>query len=389
MPDSFVQLLGGKFPTIVCETGWSESMEQLKQDARLWLLKTNGETKVVVVLAFREKYPKARDGDSFELRPPPLIIETCLDTRNLTANQSLVISDAEGEKWNVDEATDAAAARAGLNAEPRRSVCEGPARHEVILERWGVGSEASCQGAPSAANSDGVTFTPNMSNNRPTPSTAGSEAIILKTQNVINDNHGATDGPTPSAASSSPTTLLSDNEPIISTTAGCELAVPPVPRDDRQETLIAGIDEDTDLITLAERLFDLNEQGGLKPPLLGNVYATLHLFKATEAGDDIVETFFANLLPPETGAAETPNVFGITLRDLLGDRVPKGHDPAYEITFPLEDLKEVIQSSIPGTTRLRATDRAIKLVKESIGSNGEPTFAQRKRQKLDPIEIWK
>lgn len=79
-----------------------------------------------------------RYGDSFEPRPPPLIIETYLDTRDLTANQSLVISDAEGKKWNVDEATDAAAARAGLNAEPRRSVRGGPARHEVILERWRI-----------------------------------------------------------------------------------------------------------------------------------------------------------------------------------------------------------------------------------------------------------
>ena len=88
--------------------------------------------------AFRRELDLWRYGDSFEPRPPPLIIETYLDTRDLTANQSLVILDAEGKKWNVDEATDAAAARAGLNAEPRRSVRGGPARHEVILERWTV-----------------------------------------------------------------------------------------------------------------------------------------------------------------------------------------------------------------------------------------------------------
>ncbi|CAZ83349.1 unnamed protein product [Tuber melanosporum] len=88
--------------------------------------------------AFRRELDLWRYGDSFEPRPPPLIIETYLDTRDLTANQSLVILDADGKKWNVDEATDAAAARAGLNAEPRRSVRGGPARHEVILERWTV-----------------------------------------------------------------------------------------------------------------------------------------------------------------------------------------------------------------------------------------------------------
>ncbi|RPA96619.1 hypothetical protein L873DRAFT_1693798 [Choiromyces venosus 120613-1] len=93
--------------------------------------------------AFRGELDLWRYGDSFEPRPPPLIIETYLDTRDLTANQSLVILDTEGKKWNVDEATDAAAARAGLNAEPRRSVRGGPARHEVILERWTVELGAS------------------------------------------------------------------------------------------------------------------------------------------------------------------------------------------------------------------------------------------------------
>ncbi|CUS13000.1 unnamed protein product [Tuber aestivum] len=88
--------------------------------------------------SFRRELDLWRCGDSFEPRPPPLIIETYLDTRDLTTSQSLVILDAEGKKWNVDEATDAAAARAGLNAGPRRSVRGGPAGHEVILERWTV-----------------------------------------------------------------------------------------------------------------------------------------------------------------------------------------------------------------------------------------------------------
>ncbi|PUU75386.1 hypothetical protein B9Z19DRAFT_1067481 [Tuber borchii] len=225
------------------------------------------------------------------------------------------------------------------------------------------------------AASSGEATILNISNDNPTPSAPGSGEATLP-QDIRNN------GPTPSATGSSETTLP------ISMIADGRSAVPPVTSDDRQEILLAEIDEDTDLNTLAEKLFDLNEQGGLKPPLLGNFYATLHLFKATEAGDDIVETFFANLLPPETVAAETPNVFGITLRDLLGDRVPKGHDPAYEITFPLEDLKAFIESSIPRTTRLRATDRAEKLIEKTVGVSGEPTFAQRKLLKLDFTGVW-
>ncbi|PUU75380.1 hypothetical protein B9Z19DRAFT_1067476 [Tuber borchii] len=336
-PDSFIQLRKGGFPTIVCETGWAESIEELKQDARLWLLHTNGETKIVIILSFIEKHSKTK-----------------------------------------------------------------------------LACEASYQGAPSAAGSDKATVT--TSNNGPTPFATGSSGARLPTDirnnsptltaagsgkatilSISNDNPipSATgsgeatlpqeirnDGPTPSATGSSETTLP------ISTIADRRSAVPPVTSDDMEKALIASIKEDMDINELAEKLFILNKQGGLSRPLLGEVGASLHLFKATDEGDDIVQTFFANLLPPEPKATKTPNKFGITLRDILGNLVPMGHDPAYEITFALEDLKEVVESSIPRTTRLRATDRAIKLIEKTVGLSREPTFAQRKRQKLNPIGTW-
>ncbi|KAK9377900.1 autophagy-related protein 13-domain-containing protein [Lipomyces chichibuensis] len=57
---------------------------------------------------------------------PPLLIETVLDTRDLTANQTLVVLDDEGQRWNVD----AAAAAGGLRADVRRP--------EIVLERWRI-----------------------------------------------------------------------------------------------------------------------------------------------------------------------------------------------------------------------------------------------------------
>ena len=45
---------GAKFPTVVCEAGWSETHEELREDAQLWLLHTGGQTKVVIVLSFSE-----------------------------------------------------------------------------------------------------------------------------------------------------------------------------------------------------------------------------------------------------------------------------------------------------------------------------------------------
>lgn len=67
-----------------------------------------------------------------------MIIETYLDATDLTANQSLVILDGQGKRWNVNEALDTAAARAGVNTGSRRSGRAGGSRHEVILERWAV-----------------------------------------------------------------------------------------------------------------------------------------------------------------------------------------------------------------------------------------------------------
>ena len=67
--------------------------------------------------------------DVVSKRPPPMIIETFLDTQDLTNNQSLVIVDDIGRRWDVEEA---------LNKSPAFSVrgkCQ-PSRPEVVVERW-------------------------------------------------------------------------------------------------------------------------------------------------------------------------------------------------------------------------------------------------------------
>lgn len=43
------------FPSVVVESGWAESMEDLLADARLWLLGTGGATKVCIVVHFQEE----------------------------------------------------------------------------------------------------------------------------------------------------------------------------------------------------------------------------------------------------------------------------------------------------------------------------------------------
>ncbi|CUS07898.1 unnamed protein product [Tuber aestivum] len=54
LPDGYVMPVDELFPTVVCESGFAESMEDLKQDARLWLLHTGGATRVVIVVCMKE-----------------------------------------------------------------------------------------------------------------------------------------------------------------------------------------------------------------------------------------------------------------------------------------------------------------------------------------------
>ncbi|KAK2761686.1 autophagy protein 13 [Arachnomyces sp. PD_36] len=70
-----------------------------------------------------------KNSDSTESRPPPMIIETFLDAEELTNNQSLVIIDDLGKRWDVLEALAAARDNPG---NPRR------VENRIILERWRI-----------------------------------------------------------------------------------------------------------------------------------------------------------------------------------------------------------------------------------------------------------
>ena len=56
IPDAYVMLPATDFPTVVCEAGWSEDHLTLMDDVRLWLLHTGGQTRLVVVISFKESH---------------------------------------------------------------------------------------------------------------------------------------------------------------------------------------------------------------------------------------------------------------------------------------------------------------------------------------------
>lgn len=67
--------------------------------------------------------------DCVDTRPPPMIIETYLDAEELTNNQSLVIIDDLGKRWDVVEALAASRDNSG---DPSR------VENKIILERWRI-----------------------------------------------------------------------------------------------------------------------------------------------------------------------------------------------------------------------------------------------------------
>lgn len=81
---------------------------------------------------FRDELRVWKQCGGFENRPPPLIVETYLDTKDLTSNQSLVILDKNGKRWDVMEALNGSTGSDESNSKQREL------RTEVILERWTI-----------------------------------------------------------------------------------------------------------------------------------------------------------------------------------------------------------------------------------------------------------
>lgn len=79
----------------------------------------------------REDLRAWKNCDALDNRPSVMVIEIYIDTEELTNNQSLVIIDEQGRRWDVEEA---------LNTSPSSSAggSNESTRTEIILERWEI-----------------------------------------------------------------------------------------------------------------------------------------------------------------------------------------------------------------------------------------------------------
>lgn len=70
-PDQSILPLGMRFPTLIVESGWSESRPQLYHDRDLWLIGSAGSVEVVLVLKWTKDSRGYVEGDIelFDLDP--------------------------------------------------------------------------------------------------------------------------------------------------------------------------------------------------------------------------------------------------------------------------------------------------------------------------------
>ncbi|PUU72481.1 hypothetical protein B9Z19DRAFT_1069742 [Tuber borchii] len=376
LPDVYIKLPGQQFPTVVCEVGWSESLDELRNDARLWLLHTNGETKIVIIISFTEKKPPAPAASSISSGPPTL------STPNDESNEQRLLK-------SINNTTDLRQLAAQLFQLNQDGELQQALLGEITATLY-IYKADECN--KDIVKTFSMTLLPVAAEDKPDEDREPivnpvSTTLLPITAEMGPDQDGG------DIVTTISTTLLPlpieekadiDGEHIVNTFSTTLLPVAGERGSDQGGKNIVN--------TVSTTLLPLPAGGESVPDGedVINTFSTTLVPVAGEGGseqdgEDIVDPSSTALLPVAAEPKSTPKYFTITLQDMLGDNVPEGHSPQDEMRFPLEDLLEDIQSTLPETARLRATDRAINLLKSKGWLDEETTFSQRKRQRLGPV----
>jgi len=132
-----------------------------------------------------------------------------------------------------------------------------------------------------------------------------------------------------------------------------------------EQNKINSIDGSTNNPELAARWWDLNHGSRFREPLVGDLGARIHIFKARDNGKDIVEMLTATVLPQRIISEKVALRFGITLDDLFVASVPMKQDPKKVLICSLERLEKFMTNSLPQTEWYSANLHAVELLKES------------------------
>ncbi|KAG0129473.1 hypothetical protein HOY82DRAFT_540723 [Tuber indicum] len=149
-----------------------------------------------------------------------------------------------------------------------------------------------------------------------------------------------------------------------------------------EQNVIDAINTSTREPDLAQKLQQLDGRAKLRKPLIGELTATLHVYRASDDYKDIVEWFNTTVLPLPPSNFTGPREFQITLHEIFGNDVPEGMDSKDPITFSLPVLEAFVTGSLEHTAWYRANKLAKKLMKEAGVWEEKETFTQSKRRRL-------
>lgn len=155
-----------------------------------------------------------------------------------------------------------------------------------------------------------------------------------------------------------------------------------------EDILLSSITSTTTPRDLAGRFLALHRLQQLDKPLVGNITATIHVFRRDTAGTGIEATYSATLLPAPADSADQS--FSLTMGEVLGElAAEEGVDVAERIEFPLEPLRRLVGKQKKKFEVVRAMDRTEAVMKGlGIWEEGE-TFAQSKKRKREHGKVEK
>lgn len=321
---------GTDFPTVVLEVGWSEKFDALKDDARLWLLHTDGQTRAVILVAFIESsggsLPEVENNgpevekDISEVGEGKTVMggenNELQGGRETDTEERVPLSEEQIVVESIDGTTGYRALAARLLDLNRQGKLKEP-----LIGKLGatVHVYKACPNGKEITESFMATLLPppEVDLEEAENSGFGVESVALVGDNVPTGND--------------PATLLLQPKGVL----------------DEEATPGFGIE----LVNLVgDNVRKGNDPATLPPQLEGDL-----------------------------DEEETPG-FGVELVDLLGDNVPKSHKPKSKIMFSLKELEEFVRTSLPQSEKSRSLTRAAKLLSDAGHWEKRETWAQSKRR---------
>ncbi|KAG0134922.1 hypothetical protein HOY82DRAFT_634538 [Tuber indicum] len=353
LPDAFATLKTTRFPAIVCESGFSESWDNLMDDARLWLLGTEGQTKIVVVLSFTESQLRGNT------------VEDTTDANCNTEEQTVIDS--------INESTTQTNLAQILEQLNQRAKLKKPLIGELSATLHLFRATNDYTDIEEFFNSTVLPLPVSDSTVRSLevpPSDPSILPVLARKPTVLPEPAG--DSTVPAVPASASTVLsVPPTAPTILLVLSSDSTILSEPSSDSTAPTVPAS-------TSTVPPEPASESTILSVPPSDPTILSVHASDSTVLpSPPSVSTILPDLASVSTGIQE----FQIQLEDIFGNDLPEVLDPKDSIIFSLHELEAHVIGSLKGTTWSRALQRAKKHMKEKGVWKARETFTQSKSQR--------